>query len=98
MIRHVAIFNWTDNASTAEIAAFAAGLSAMPDNVPGILRYEHGDDLQLSDRTADYVVVADFATVEDYRAYSSHPYHLAFIADLLRPITASATRVQYHVA
>jgi hypothetical protein len=91
------MFSWTEAAASDEIAAFVSELTTMPDHVPGILRYEHGDDLQLGSGTADYVLVADFATVEDYRAYSSHPHHVAFSETRVKPILAEVHRVQYHV-
>lgn len=97
MIRHVAMFTWADGAAGEAIRAFATELATMPDNVPGILRYDHGDDLQLGPGTADYVLVADFATVEDYRAYSTHPYHVAFNDRRVKPIIGSINRVQYHL-
>lgn len=98
MIRHVVIFEWTDSASSDQVAALAAGLDTMPDHVPGILGYQHGDDLEISSVTADYALVADFATVEDYRSYAGHPHHLAYIEEHVRPIAARIHRVQYHVS
>ena len=98
MIRHVVIFQWTETAASEQVAAVAAGLDSMPHSVPGILAYRHGDDLGLSSTTADYALVADFATVEDYRAYAGHPHHLAFIEECIRPIAANIHRVQFHVS
>ena len=66
MIRHVAMFTWTKEATTDQIKTFAAKLSTMPDAIDLIRRYEHGEDLELGTATADYVLVADFDTVEDY--------------------------------
>lgn len=97
MIRHVAMFTWSDVASDDAIRSFAEQLRTMPANVPGILRWEHGDDLQLDPGTADYVLVADFATVEDYRQFAGHPYHLELIETYVKPIVAGSNRVQYHV-
>ena len=97
MIRHVAMFEWKDTASSEAISRFATELATMPDHVPGILRYDHGDDLQLGTGTSDYVLVADFATVEDYRAYSAHPYHVEFIETHVKPIVDSIRRVQHHL-
>ena len=98
MIRHVAMFTWSDSATPDRIRPVAVGLDSMPTKVPGILRYEHGDDLQLGSGTADYVLVADFATVEDYRAYSQHPDHVDFIERQVKPLLGSVSRVQYHVS
>ncbi len=97
MIRHVAMFTWSDEATTDQIASFAAGLSSMPDQIEAIRRYEHGDDLDLGSGTADYVLVADFDSVEGYREYADHPAHLEFIKAKVKPIVASIGRVQMHV-
>ena len=97
MIRHVAMFTWTSEATPEAIRTFAAGLDAMPDHVPGILRYDHGEDLSIGSGTSDYVLVADFATVEDYRAYVTHPHHVGFLEAVVRPIVASVSRVQHHL-
>ena len=97
MIRHVAMFTWTQEATTDEIKTFAAKLSTMPDAIDLIRRYEHGEDLGLGSATADYVLVADFDTIEDYWSYSGHPYHVDFIPKHAQPIIASVARVQYHV-
>ena len=97
MIRHVAMFTWKREAAPAAIQSLASGLDAMPDHVPGILRYDHGEDLSLGSGTADYALVADFATVEDYRTYVTHPHHVAFLESVVRPIVASVSRVQHHL-
>lgn len=98
MIRHVAMFTWSDEATTSQIAAFAAELSTMPDHIDVIGSYEHGDDLELASGTADYVLVADFDTVEAYREYAGHPVHLEFIDSYVKPIAVSVGRVQTHVS
>lgn len=92
------MFTWSESAESGAIGEMARQLDTMPGNVPGILRYEHGDDLQLGPGTADYVLVADFETVEDYQAYAKHPYHLEFIDRLVKPIVGSISRVQYHLS
>ncbi|MCP3973823.1 MAG: Dabb family protein [bacterium] len=98
MIRHIAMFTWSDEATTSQIGHFAAGLSSMPNQIGTIRRYEHGDDLDLSPGTADYVLVADFDSVEGYRQYADHPIHLEFIEASVKPIVASISRVQMHIA
>ena len=97
MIRHVAMFTWNESAEDGAIAEFAAQLSTMPDHIAVIRRYDHGDDLQLGPGTADYVLVADFDTVEDYRSYAQHPYHVEFIDTVVKPLVKSVNRVQYHL-
>ena len=98
MIRHVAMFSWTEEATRDEIKTFVTKLATMPDAIDLIRRYEHGEDLELGTATADYVLVADFDTVEDYWSYSGHPYHVDFLQKYAQPIIASVARAQYHVA
>lgn len=98
MIRHVAMFTWTEKATRDEIKMFATKLTTMPDAIALIRRYEHGEDLGLGTATADYVLVADFETVEDYWSYSGHPYHVDFLEKHAQHIIASVSRVQYRVA
>jgi hypothetical protein len=69
----------------------------MPGKVPGILRYEFGTDLALSDGNPDLALVADFASEEDWRAYLTHPEHVAMIEAVIAPIKGTITRVQYLV-
>lgn len=97
MIRHVAMFTWHDDASSEQIRGFADQLATMPSAISLIRRYEHGDDLQLGPGTADYVLVADFDTVEDYQSYAKDPYHLEFIERHVKPLLGSISRVQYHL-
>lgn len=91
------MFTWDDSAADHQIAEFAARLATMPDHIDEIRRYEHGDDLQLGPGTSDYVLVADFDTVEDYRSYAQHPYHTEFIDTIVKPLIKSVNRVQYHL-
>jgi hypothetical protein len=43
---------------------------------------------------ADFVVMADFDSDEDYRVYASHPVHQDVIVRLLRPILGTRLSVQ----
>jgi len=97
VIRHVAMFDWKDDAPDSAIKEFATRLATMPDHIDVIKQYNHGDDLGLGPATSDYVLVADFDNVEDYRRYATDPYHVAFIESYVKPIAASVSRVQYHM-
>jgi hypothetical protein len=91
------MFTWTEEATSEEIKTFSEKLAGMPAAIDLIRRYEHGEDLELGAATADYVLVADFDTVEDYWSYSGHPYHVEFLENFARRIIASVARVQYRV-
>jgi Stress responsive A/B Barrel Domain len=99
MFRHVVMFRFADAATDDQRAAVAAGLDQMP-AATGAIReqdYTHGPDLGVNPASWDYVVVADFASADDYAAYRDHPDHQALIRDLLTPIVVERASVQYEV-
>ena len=97
MLRHVAVFTFTPEASNEQVAALADGLARLPAQIPDIRDYRFGPDAGLSDNTDDFAVVADFDDLEGYRRYASHPAHQDLLATLLRPILAGRHSVQFAV-
>jgi hypothetical protein len=97
-IRHVVMFRFAEGTTDDQVQALADGLDGMPAAVGTMVDYRHGKDAGLSDTTYDYVVVGDFATVDDYLAYRDHPDHQALIRDLVRPIVAERASVQFELA
>ena len=98
MIRHVVTFVWNDDVDDEHVAAVAAGLDRLVATLPTIDNYRHGRDLGLGEGNADYVIVGDFASVDDYIAYRDHPDHQAFIAELIAGRVTQRSAVQYDVA
>ena len=97
MIRHVVMFRWHDHVDRAAVAALDAALDRLPTVIGEIVSYVHGPDLELSDTTFDYVLVADFETVDDFHTYRDHPEHQAFIAEHIGDTAAERVAVQYQV-
>lgn len=93
--RHVVMFKWEAHVDEEHIAKVSAGLSALPPEIEQIRSYVHGADLGVSDGNFDYVVVADFDNVDDFRTYSSHPKHVLLITDLIKGHAANRAAVQY---
>lgn len=91
------LMKFNDSATPNQIDAAMTGLGTMPQLVPGILRYEFGLDLGVSEGNPDLALVADFASEQDWRAYADHPEHLAMSAAAIAPIKGTMTRVQYLV-
>ena len=98
MIRHVAMFTFRDGTTPDQVDTVDAALETLPGLIEEIRAYTFGRDLALAEGTWDYVVVADFDTIETYMAYSGHPDHRAVIDDVIRPIIASVQRVQFEVS
>jgi len=97
--RHVVMFRFADDATDDQRRALARGLAGMPAATGAIGEddYVHGPDLGVSSASWDYVVVADFASVDEFLAYRDHPDHRALIRDLVTPVVAERASVQYEV-
>lgn len=95
MIRHCVTLTFTPESTDDQVAAIEAGLAGLPGAIPEIRSYSFGRDLGLAEGNGSFVVVADFATVEDYLVYRDHPAHQKVIVDCIRPILAGRSAVQY---
>jgi hypothetical protein len=97
MIRHVALFTFTDEATDEDVRAIDEGLGGLPGVVDEILSYSFGRDLGLGDGTYDYAVVGEFDSAEDFHAYSAHPEHVRVLTTCIKPILKDVVRVQIEV-
>lgn len=95
MLRHVVLFRWKEGVTDEEKRSVAEGLAALPATIPEIRRYEFGEDAGLAEGNFDFVVVADFATLEDYQTYQAQPDHLAVIQERIRPAISARVGAQY---
>lgn len=95
MIRHVALFHFEPGTSAEAIDAIDRALAELPGSIDEIIDYRFGRDLGLAAGNADYVVVADFASREDWASYLSHPRHVAVIEAVIAPVLETVTRVQF---
>lgn len=95
MLRHVALFTWTPEATAADIKAVTAGLLALPGRIREIRDYRVGPDAGASEGNHDYAVVADFDSLAGFEAYRDHPAHRAVLEERIRPILAARAAVQY---
>jgi len=94
MIRHVVCLTFTPESTPEQREAARTGLNELPDLIPEIRAYSVGADLDLAEGNADLAIVADFATIDDYRAYATHPRHEAVVAERIRPIVAARVAAQ----
>jgi len=92
------MLTFTNEATEEQKQALYEGLAEMPRVMEFIQRYEFGPDLGLREGNPSMALVADFDSEQDWREYSAHPDHLDLIEKLVRPITASSSRVQYEVS
>lgn len=95
MLRHVVMFRWAEDVDDAHVAAVAAELDQLPLQIPEIAVYRHGRDLGINEGNFDYVVVADFATADDYVVYRDHPVHQSMIQRMIAGRVEQRAAVQY---
>lgn len=98
MIRHVVLLRWTDSPTAEELAAMEAVLGALPAQIPELVSYEYGADLELVEGTFDYAITATFARTEDYFTYRDHPAHQALVADHVSTRVAARATAQFSLA
>lgn len=93
--RHVVMFRFAEDAGPDIVERVRAGLDALPAEIEQIRSYVHGADIGVSEGTFDYVVVADFDNVNDFRTYRDHPTHQLFIAEVITGNVVERAAVQY---
>ncbi len=97
MFRHVVMFSWNETVDAAHVQVVAEQLDALPALIPEIASYQHGPDAGVNAGNFDYVVVGDFANVDDYLVYRDHPDHQAFIATHIAGRLNSRSAVQFEL-
>ncbi|WP_300010892.1 Dabb family protein [Pseudonocardia sp.] len=93
MVIHCLTLRFRESASSTDIEAFAQAVAALPGRLDFPIRTRHGHDLGERPANADYAIVTEFETVEDFAAYLVHPAHL----ELPREAIESMQSVQFHV-
>src|SRR5262245_58957951 len=103
MFRHVVLFKWKPGTSAETVAEVVAGLTAAGLALPGTRAYTCGPDLAPAGGLAgaetrfDFAIVADFDDETAWRVYDEDPEHNRLRAELIRPLIADRTTVQFTV-
>ena len=98
MIRHIVLLSFVDSATDAQVQAVEDALSTLPARLPQVRAYEIGRDLGVNEGNASFAVAADFASIDDYIVYRDDAEHRRIIAELISPILAARTAVQYEIS
>lgn len=95
MFRHVALFRWVPGTTDAQVDAVRTALHQLPAAIPELRNYRVGPDAGLADGNWHFAVVADFDTVDSWRAYMVNPEHDRVRTEVLLPLVAERAGVQY---
>ncbi|MBN9101980.1 MULTISPECIES: Dabb family protein [unclassified Pseudonocardia] len=93
MLIHCLTLRFRESASSTDIEAFTQAVAALPSRLDFPIRTRQGHDLGERSANADYAIVTEFETVEDFSAYLAHPAHLG----LPREAIESVQSVQFRV-
>lgn len=95
-LRHIVLIRFENDVTDEQVAAFARGLDGLPGAISQIRSYEHGRDAGIRSGSWDYGLIAEFDSPEDFTSYVNHPAHQQLVDELLNPISATRTSVQFH--
>ncbi len=95
MFRHVVMFKWNDDVDAAHIDATSAALTELAASMPQVVDYRHGPDVNMTEGNFDYVIVGEYASVDDYVVYRDHPDHQALIKQYIAGRVSARAAVQY---
>ena len=95
MIRHIAVFKWTDEATAEQKQAVAAELTALAPTIPSVRGYLLGPDVGLVAGNFDFGVSADFDDEAGFFAYRDDPAHKEIIARTIAPILVQRIGMQF---
>ncbi|HEY9523991.1 MAG TPA: isochorismatase family protein [Thermopolyspora sp.] len=94
MFTHIGTLTLTPEAGPRAQEAVASGLTALAGVVPGLRSVRVYPDAGLSEGNASLVFVAEFDDEAAWRAYGTHPAHVALVRDVITPVVAAKSFVQ----
>ena len=96
--RQVVLWRWADDVPDDHIEQVRSALDALPAQIPQIRSFLHGSDVGVSEGNYDYVLVADFDNVADWRAFRDHPAQLLLIEEHITGNFVDRAAIQYQTA
>lgn len=93
MLIHCVTLRFRDSASATDIETFAQAVAALPGRLDFPIRTRQGSDIGERPANADYAIVTEFETVEDFNAYLVHPAHLALPSEPVESLQSVQFRV-----
>lgn len=96
MLRHVAMFKWKEGVTDDQKKAARDALAALKQQVPSVVEYTVGFDIERNPNNWDMVLVADFEDVAGLESYFANPIMNA-ASDLVASVTQKdiTARVQF---
>ena len=96
-LRHVALLRWAEHVDDAHIDRVREAFDDLAESAAGVQRFTHGVDVGVSDESYDYVVVADFESVVEWRAFRESTAYVLLDAELLAGHVVERAGGQFHM-
>jgi hypothetical protein len=97
MIRHVVLMKWKENTPGHAVQAVSDAFARLPQLIPEIRAYQFGPDLGIYPGNADYLLVADFDNLPDFKIYANNPDHIELMKSVSMPIMESFNSAQFEI-
>jgi len=95
MFRHIVLLTLEPETPDARRRAIIDALRMLPGSVESIRSYSCGLDARIAEGNADVCAVGDFDDEAGYLHYRDHPAHRRVITELIAPVLASRSAIQY---
>ena len=95
MFNHVGHLTLAPETTDAQVEAILTGLLGLPSQIDGLVEAQAVRDAGLTDGNATLRFHMRFVSEDAWRAYGSHPAHVAVVTDHIKPVLGSKAFVQY---
>ncbi len=93
MIKHIVMWRFKEGEQD-NMLLFRDKLLALKGKIPEIKAMEVGININPSDRSYDAVLVSEFESMEDLKAYSTNPLHVE-VSDFCKSIRTESASCDY---
>ena len=95
MFNHHGHLTLSPDATDEQVEGIVTGLLGLPGQVDGLLEARVARDAGLAEGNASLRFHMVFDSVDSWRAYGSHPAHVAVVTEHIKPVLAGKAMVQY---
>ena len=95
MFHHVVLFTWNDNVPAGHPEVARAELTAYAATLGGLVSYNCGPNLGLSQNAADFGIVAVFENEAAWHAYDVADEHNRIRREVFGPYVATRSVIQF---
>ena len=92
---HVVLFRWKPEATPDRVGAVKPALDALAPTLSGVVSYQCGSGLGLSETSYDFGVIGIFESRTAWDAYMADAEHDRIRSELIGPIAAERAGIQF---